>query len=219
MAECRRGPRTANAPVAEHCARADQLTVPGAERQQLACLDDLTTAGATLSGHTDVTDWAGLHAAGTRNPTGVPGIQLDGFFPDTSTTNATRGWFHDAQFVIRLPDNWNGKLVITGGARGSRAVRAAAHHGRPGGAAGDVRRRVPGSEPLWDENFVVYWDLTQRVYREESDPGYDGALQAGIPLCQPRTPACDANYDYFARPQAVRDAVGRVSLTGRIGKR
>ena len=44
----------------------------------------------------------------------MPGLQIDGYFPDTSTTNTTHGWNHDAQFVIRLPDKWNGKLVITG---------------------------------------------------------------------------------------------------------
>ena len=48
-------------------------TVPGAERQEQACLDDLTTAGTQTNGHTDRSDWEGLHAAGTQNPTGVPG--------------------------------------------------------------------------------------------------------------------------------------------------
>jgi fermentation-respiration switch protein FrsA (DUF1100 family) len=52
--------------------------------------------------------------------------------------------------------------------------------------------------------------------REVFDPGYDGPLQAGIPFCQPGTPFCDADYDYASRPQAVRDAVARVSLTGAI---
>jgi len=92
----------------------DQIRVPGAERQQASCLDDLTTSGLVLTGHTDVSDWATLHAAGTRNPSGVPGTQIDGYFPDTSTFNTYRSWNHDAQFVIRLPNQWNGKLVITG---------------------------------------------------------------------------------------------------------
>jgi hypothetical protein len=88
--------------------------VPGAERQVAACLDDLTTAGTVASGHTNPDDWAGLHAAGTTNPSGVPGVQVDGYFPDDSTTNANHGWNHDSQFVVRLPDDWNGKLVVSG---------------------------------------------------------------------------------------------------------
>lgn len=90
------------------------LAVPGAEKQVAACLGDLTTAGTAGSGHTVPADWAGLHAAGTRNPSGVPGIQLDGYFPDTSTFNTNNGWNHDAQFVIRLPERWNGGLVVAG---------------------------------------------------------------------------------------------------------
>ena len=29
---------------------------------------------------------------------------------------------------------------------------------------------APGSEFLWDDHYAVYWDLTQRTYREELDP-------------------------------------------------
>jgi hypothetical protein len=58
----------------------------------------------------------------------------------------------------------------------------------------------------------------QRIYREEFDPAYDGPLNAGIPFCQAGTPRCDANYNYFARPQRVKDVVARVSNTGKIGK-
>ena len=65
----------------------------------------------------------------------------------------------------------------------------------------------PGSEFLWDFHYRVYWDLTQRIYREELDPTYDGAAEAGTPFCAPGTPACDADYDYAARPGAVRAAV------------
>nr|BFE83574.1 hypothetical protein GCM10020093_061750 [Planobispora longispora] len=88
--------------------------MPGAEKQVVACLDDLTTAGTAASGHTDPADWAGLHPVGAVNPTGVPGIQVDGYFPDTSATNTNHGWKHDAQFVLRLPDDWNGGLVVAG---------------------------------------------------------------------------------------------------------
>ena len=65
-----------------------------------ACLDDLTTAGTTVSGHTNRADWTGLNAAGTTNPSGVPGIQVNGYFPETSTGNKNNGWNHDSQFVL-----------------------------------------------------------------------------------------------------------------------
>ncbi|MFI9757300.1 tannase/feruloyl esterase family alpha/beta hydrolase [Streptomyces sp. NPDC051963] len=97
-----------------HCARQEQVRVPGSAFQQSACLSDLTTAGLAGTPYTDLADQAGLTAAGTRTPSGVPGLQIDGYFPDSSHFNATHGWRHDAQFVIRLPDRWNGGLVVTG---------------------------------------------------------------------------------------------------------
>ncbi|GAB3662149.1 tannase/feruloyl esterase family alpha/beta hydrolase [Nocardioides korecus] len=320
-----------------HCARQSRIHVPGAQVQKTACLSDLTTAGTVASGHTNVEDWAGLNASGTRNPTGVPGTQVDGYFPDTSTTNTNNGWNHDAQFVIRFPDHWNGRLVVSG-APGTRrqyandflisddvlahgyafaatdkgndgaafyddgstpggsvrewnsrvtqltkaAKRAVAQrygHGprrtymaglsnggylvrwqlenRPwlydggldwegtlfrasgpnlftylptalqnyrawrGGDAAAGQRMVAagfedGSQFLWDYHYAYYWDLTQRVYREEFDPTYDGALKAGVPFCPSGTPACDTDYDYASRPAAVKRAVASVQLTGRI---
>ncbi|MFE2871086.1 tannase/feruloyl esterase family alpha/beta hydrolase [Embleya sp. NPDC059259] len=95
-------------------ASACRVRVPGAEHVIGACLADLTTAGTVASGHTDPEDWAGLETAGTVDPSGVPGVQLDGYFPDTSTTNTNHRWNHDSQFVIRLPRNWNGGLVVAG---------------------------------------------------------------------------------------------------------
>jgi tannase/feruloyl esterase/hemolysin type calcium-binding protein/3HB-oligomer hydrolase 3HBOH len=314
--------------------------VPQAEVQDPDCLSDLTTAHTQETGHTNKQDWDGLHAEGTNNPSGVPGLQVDGYFRDDSHTNSNNGWFHDSQFVIRFPNDWNGKLVITG-APGVRAQYAndfiisdwvlaqgyafastdkgntgtAFYNDRsaPGGSVLEWHRRVeqltkaaktaaeryypkaltrtyitgisnggyltryalennpelydggvdwegtlfrahgpnlftylpvalrnyplyeatgsreahndmiragfqPGSEFLWDEHYVIYWDLTQRIYREEFDPKYDGPLKAGIPFCQPGTPNCDANYVYRERPQRVKDAVRKVSLTGDIGK-
>jgi hypothetical protein len=110
-------------PRGDRCADVGGVHVPGAAHQERACLADLTTAGTVATGHTVPAHYAGLHAPGTVNPSGVPGMQIDGYFPDTSTTNATHGWNHDAQFVIRLPDRWNGGLVITGapGVRGQYA--------------------------------------------------------------------------------------------------
>ena len=333
-------PASADKPQGGHCARQSKIHVPGAEVQEAACLDDLTTAGTVASGHTNPNDWAGLNAAGTVNPTGVPGIQVDGYFPDTSTTNTNHGWNHDAQFVLRIPDHWNGGLVVSG-APGVRAQYAndfiisdwvlskgyafastdkgntgAAFYkdgSAPGGSIREWNARVteltlaskktlrqvyakaprrtwmvgisnggyltrwqlenrpdlydggidwegtlfraegpnlftylptalknypkyaatgdqgahdamiaagfaPGSEFLWPFHYSYYWDLTQRIYREEFDPTWDGALEAGVPFCASGTPSCDADYDYASRPRAVKDAVASVSLTGRIGK-
>jgi hypothetical protein len=318
------------------CAR---VHVPMAERQVVSCLDELTTAGTVASGHTVEADWAGLTQASLPQPGGVPGIQVDGYFPDTSATNTNHGWHHDAQFVLRLPDRWNGGLVVTGspGSRrqyaNDRAIAdfvlskgyafaatdkgntgvtfyhdgrrpgdalaewnarvtqltiaakavAAQRYGRlpdrtlmagisnggylvrwqlenvpwlydggidwegtlwtttgpnlftflpeamrhyPGYAAGSPEAHdamlaagyAPGSEFLWPFHNQVYWDLTQRTYREEFDPAFDGDLDAGVPYCASGTPACDADYDYASRPAPVRSAVAKVALTGRIGK-
>jgi len=97
-----------------------QVRVPGAEYQQLAHLDDLTTAGTVASGHTNPADYAGLTHSGLPQQSGVPGVQIDGYFPDSSHTNTNHGWNHDSQFVIRLPKKWNGGLVVSG----SPGVRA-----------------------------------------------------------------------------------------------
>ena len=77
---------------------------------------------------------------------------------------------------------------------------------------------APGSEVVWDDHYAEYWDLTQRTYREEFDPGYDGALSAGIPFCQSGTPDCDADYDWSKAPPSAKAAMAKVSLTGHIGK-
>ena len=326
------------------CAAIGSISVPGAEKQDKICLADLTTKYLVAVNRTDISDWVTLHSQATRNPPGaVPGIQIDGYFPDTSTTNGYFGWFHDAQFVIRLPDNWNGKLVITGapGVRRQYAndfllsdwfvargyAYAATDKGNtgtsfyndgvnPGEAVVEWNRRVTeltiaaketvqgfygrapsrtyitgisnggyltrhalenhpelydggvdwegthwrpegpnlftylpaalkyypawratgstdahaaminagfaaGSEMIWDHHYAVYWDLTQRTYREEFDPAYDGAVTGGIPFCPSGSLYCDADYDYVARLQQVTGlsaAVASVSLTGRIGK-
>jgi predicted esterase len=329
-----------SAALAAECPNAGAVSVPGAERQEQACLDDLTTAGTSQTGHTDQSDWAGLAAPSQRTPSGVPGLQVDGYFPDTSTANATHGWNHDSQFVIRFPNQWNGKLVVVGapGVRKQYAhdqiigdwlldrgyAYAATDKGnggtnffkdgvQPGDAGVEwnfrvtqiaiaakeaVRQRygrtaartyvtgisqggyltrwqlenrpelydggvdwegsywtadspniftnlaaalknypryratgdkaahdamiaggfAPGSEFLWEDHYGVYWDLTQRTYREEFDPDYDGATEAGTPFCQSGTPNCDADYDYSKRGQGVRTALGRIANTGRIGK-
>ena len=326
------------------CADAE-VTVPGAEMQRVECHDDLSATVLAAKGRSDISDWATLHSRQSRNPAAGAGMQVDGYFPDDSTTNTTYGWNSDAQFVIRLPEDWNGQLVVTGapGVRkqyandyiisdwvlsqgyayastdkgnsgtsffnnGSRSGPGqplqewharvteltlaakqvvAQRYGRApertwmtgisnggyltrwqlenrpelydGGVDWEgtlmlaegpnlftylptalreypraqldpaARQRMydvgfePGSEVLWPDHYAVYWDLTQRVYREAFDPGYDGDTKAGTPFCrtggEPGTPtACDAQYDYASRPQEVKDAVASVSLTGNIGK-
>jgi pimeloyl-ACP methyl ester carboxylesterase len=109
---------TTSAEVSSCVGDAD-VQVPGAEFQEAACLEDLTTKGTQETGHTNPKDWAGLNAKETDNPSGVSGLQIDGYFPDDSRTNTNNGHDHDSQFVLRLPDEWNGKLVITG-ASGNR---------------------------------------------------------------------------------------------------
>jgi pimeloyl-ACP methyl ester carboxylesterase len=323
------------------CAGIGAINVPGAEKQDKICLADITTKYLVAVNRTDASDWATLHSQSTRNPPGaVPGIQIDGYFPDTSTSNGYFGWFHDAQFVIRLPDNWNGKLVITGAPgvrrqyandyvlsdwfvsrgyayastdKGNSGTNFQSDGVNPADAIVEWHQRVteltlaakevvkqrygtapaytymtglsnggyltrhalenhpelydggvdwegvlwrpegpniltslppalrwyptwratgdrnaydqiiaggyaPGSEFLWEHHYAVYWDLTQRTYREEIDPAYDGALNGGVAFCQTGVPYCDADYVYASRPQAVRDAVQKIALTGRIGK-
>ena len=93
------GPANATEPISPDkatCRGMARLTVPGAEKLEAACLGDLTTAGTTRTGHTDPTNFTGfggLSVPGTVNPTGVPGIQLDGYFrtppPSTPPTAGT----------------------------------------------------------------------------------------------------------------------------------
>ena len=97
------------------CPHQDTVRVPGAEQQVADCLDDLTTKGTATTGHTDQSDWATLHSRASRNPAAVvPGLQVDGYFPDTSTTQRVPRL--DARRAVRDPpaERWNGKLVVTG---------------------------------------------------------------------------------------------------------
>ncbi len=324
------------------CASAERLHVPRAEHRVVACLTDLTTTGTIRSGHTDPADWAGLTQEALPAPAPVPGVQVDGYFRDDSATNTNNGWQHDAQFVLRLPESWNGGLVVSGSPgnreqyandrvisdwvlargyafaatdKGNTGLRFFTDGDRPGEAIAEWNQRVTeltraaravvaqryhrppsrtlmtglsnggylvrwqlenrpelydggvdwegtlwteegpnlmdflptaltaypryadggpdaaeaharmvqagfpaGSEFLWPFHHQYYWDLTQRIYREEIDPGFDGATEAGTPYCEPGSPECDADYDYASRPAEVHDAVRRIGLTGRIGK-
>ena len=343
---------TSAAPPGRPCAGTPSITVPGAEEQRVSpCLTDLSTTGllqAAADGYyTQRADWGGLTAAGTTSPAGVPGVQVDGYFPDTSKTNTLHGWNHDSQFVIRLPKTWNGRLVVAGapgvrkqyssdvlisdrvvaqgyayasidkgntglsffldGAEPGDAIRewharttqvaVAAQQvvrqaygrkaaqtymtgvsnggyltrwqleNRPdvfdGGvdsegtlferdnnlltylppalraypafrdaAAGSPEQEqarqamyaagfTRGSEPLWPLHYSIYWDLTQRIYREELDPTYDGDLLAGVtPSCpifgKPGCAPADTAYDLAARPPSVLEAFRGITLTGKL---
>lgn len=178
------------------CAGHADLVVRGAEMQESACLDDLTTAGTVASGHTNPADWNGLHAVGTRNPSGVPGIQVDGYFPDTSTTNTNHGWNHDAQFVIRLPEEWNGGIVVTGapGVRGQYAndfiigdwvlskgyAFASTDKGNTGAAFYRDGSTPGGSIREWHRRVTELTRATQRLARAAYGEKADRTWMAGI---------------------------------------
>jgi hypothetical protein len=104
----------AAAPAPAPCANQAAIHVPGAQLQRVECETDLSATALSLKGRSDPSDWAGLDSVKTVNPPAGAGIQIDGYFPDDSTTNTENGWNHDSQFVIRLPEHWNGQLVVTG---------------------------------------------------------------------------------------------------------
>ena len=116
---------------AADCPRQGAVKVPGAERQVADCLDDLTTKGTTTNGHTDRSDWQTLHAAATRNPAKVvPGLQVDGYFPDTSTTNSLPRLA--ARLAVRAPPAQRLERQARRDRRARRPppVRARLHHRR-----------------------------------------------------------------------------------------
>ena len=89
-------PGPGDGPVSLQCTPNDTVHVPGAELAVTACLPDITTAGllqAPAGQYTDQADWLSLHAPGTANPSGVPGLQVDGYFrtprPSTPPTAGT----------------------------------------------------------------------------------------------------------------------------------
>jgi hypothetical protein len=65
-----------------------------------------------VNGFTPITDRGVISNGPTPTATPVPGIQVEGWFADDPT--------QQARFVLRYPDNWNGKLVVAG-ASGTRS--------------------------------------------------------------------------------------------------
>ena len=82
----------------------------------------MTTSALANTDYTNPANYRLQVPSATILPRDVPGIQVDGYFPDTSTFNTNHGWNHDAQFVIRLRIIGTGKLVITGAPGGSRST-------------------------------------------------------------------------------------------------
>jgi hypothetical protein len=67
---------------------------------------------ANFGSFTPVTDRGVISTGPTPTTSKVPGIQAEGWFADDPT--------HQARFVLRFPDDWNGKLVVAG-ASGTRS--------------------------------------------------------------------------------------------------
>jgi len=159
----------------------------------------------------------------------VAGIQIDGYFPDTSTTNGYFGWFHDAQFVIRLPDNWNGKLVITGapGVRRQYAndyilsdwfvSRGYAYASTDKGNSGTSFHNDgvnPGDAIAeWHRRVTELTVAAKEVVRQRY-----GALPAYTYMTGLSNGGYLTRYALENRPAAVRAAVANIALIGRIGK-
>jgi 3HB-oligomer hydrolase 3HBOH len=65
-----------------------------------------------INGFTPITDRGVISNGPAPTSTPVPGIQAEGWFADDPTK--------EARFVLRFPDDWNGKLVVAG-ASGTRS--------------------------------------------------------------------------------------------------
>lgn len=118
------------------CPDTAQLDVPGAELEQAVCLDDLTTRSNERT-DTGASTGAGtrgngsLHASSTRlTQEPVPGVQVEGWFPDscahfevennTFMPMCANGLRHNGQFVIRVPNDWDGEHLVVAGTPGLR---------------------------------------------------------------------------------------------------
>lgn len=361
-------PQQAAAERQADCPDPAKLKVTGADWFQATCLEDLTTNGNSRTDTGSTTGWGtrssgALHSKYADAPErAVPGVQVDGYLPDSCSDHQNEptsfmptcpnGLRHQGQFVIRVPNNWNGTLLVTGtpgirdqfasdfvfsnfamvkgwayvaGDKGNmstdfyhegaderggdsspmaphvpakaiqewhrnfRAITVLAkrfltqNYGRrptrtyatgisnggyqvrwalehnprlydggvdwegtlfrsegpnlftylptlikyyPEWRAGSEEAHdkmikaglEPGSEPIWDNHWAIYWGLTQKIYRAAIDPEFmrDPPDQPPVLIVPPTDP--DADYDYHARPDFVKERMGLISNTGNIGK-
>lgn len=61
------------------------------------------------------------------------------------------------------------------------------------------------------------WGNFQRIFREEVDPTYDGDTLAGYPSAR-LGPSTATLTTTASRPEEVKEALEKISLTGSIGK-
>lgn len=104
------------------CFHSDDLRVPNPATQPVTPANNsiLTFADGSplpglfggVDGFTPVTDLEKISNGPTPTSTAAPGIQVEGWFADDPTK--------EARFVLRFPDDWNGKLVVAG-ASGTRS--------------------------------------------------------------------------------------------------
>ena len=64
-----------------HCANMSRIVVRGAQFQRAACPADMTTSALADTDYTNPADYALQVPSATILPRGVPGIQVDGYFP------------------------------------------------------------------------------------------------------------------------------------------
>lgn len=121
------------------CPDTTQLDVPGAEFSQATCLEDLTTFSNPRTDDTTF-GWGGdgtresgpIHSEHTDFPEEtVPGVQIEGWFEGDSCSHweiehndfipaCGDGHRHNGQFVIRIPNDWDGEHLVVGGTPGIR---------------------------------------------------------------------------------------------------
>ena len=136
----------------------------------------------------------------------MPGIQIDGYFPDTSTTNTNHGWNHDAQFVIRLPDRVERRPRRHRRPRRARPVRQRPHHRRLGAGQGyafaATDKGNTGAAFYRDGRAPGDADRRVEPAGSPSSPGPPGGRRASVPpAARPHLMAGISNGGYLVRWQ------------------